>query len=202
MKRIVWVVLMFFALFAVGCSGPSGPAEQTARSGAKQVSALYKAPVNSEGRTAEQQNIWDRDRVTSDFTKVMWIHLIALDGKIVRRMPVRWKVTSSGKRLEPTEAMGFAGDNLRYHIPIYNGYGTKEFIQKDGTFGSSDPYIFWFDPQGRYHQYGTAGGIGYLVTDYPIDLANPVDEITGMYNMSKAAHDWQVQQEAELTKKK
>jgi len=134
----------------------------------------------------------------------MWIHLIALDGKIVRRMPVRWKVTSSGKRLEPTEAVayGWGQYGSGVHAPAFNGYETKEFLQTDGTFGHSDPYIYWFDPMGRYHQWGTAGGLGYLLTDYPIDLQDPINEITGMYNMNEAAHKWQLQQEAELAKKK
>lgn len=128
----------------------------------------------------------------------MWIHLIALDGKIIRRMPVRNKVTSSGKRLEPTTAAPYnegyplAGDGENSR--------TNELIQPDGTFGSSDPYIFWFDSMGRYHQYGTAGGIGYLLTDYPIDLENPMDRVTGLYNVQKEAAAWQKEQEAQLVK--
>ena len=48
---------------------------------------------------------------------------------------------------------------------------------------------------------GTAGGLGYLLTDYPIDLANPMDEITGLYNAHKAAQAWQEEQETLLRKK-
>ena len=136
----------------------------------------------------------------------MWSHLIPLDGKIVKRMPVRGKVTSSGKRLEPTTAAsGGAGSGFYPDSPFKvgeNGYWkTNEFIQPDGTYGNSDPYIYWFDPQGRYHQWGTAGGLGYLLTDYPIDLHNSQDEITGMYNLDKAAYEWQQRQEVELKKK-
>ena len=66
------------------------------------------------------------------------------------------------------------------------------------TFGQSDNYIFWFDPQLRYHQWGTAGGLGYLLTDYPIDLRNPQDLITGLYNMDKVAYEWQKLQEKQM----
>jgi len=52
----------------------------------------------------------------------------------------------------------------------------------------------------RYHQWGTAGGLGYLLTDYPIDLQNPIDEITGLYNLHKAAYEWQKTEEAKLRK--
>ena len=159
---------------------------------------MYHVPKNSQGNTVEQQNVIDRIAVTTDPTKVMWIHLIALDGKIIRRMPVRNKVTSSGKRLE---ARHFVSNPQNGSTPpLSGGNYTDELIQPDGTFGESDSYIYWFDPQHRYHQYGTAGGIGYLLTDYPIDLANPMDEVTGMYNMSKAAHEWQLLQEAVLKK--
>jgi hypothetical protein len=189
---ILLAVVAFFMLTAESCDNQP----QISLSGAEQVTSIYKVPKNSKGRTVEQQNIDDRIRVTTDPAKVMWIHLITLDGKIIRRMPVRCKVTSSGKRLEPTHIAPSYQNNFA-NIPG-TIFETDELLQADGTYGHSDPYIYWFDPMGRYHQYGTAGGIGYLLTDYPIDLANPMDEITGMYNMNKAAYEWQQQQEALL----
>lgn len=180
-----------FAFFSENC----GSKPQNSRSGASEVKDVYQVPKNSKGLTVEQSQIQDRIRVTTDPTKVLWIHLVALDGKILRRMPVRNKVTSSGKRLEPRHAVG---GEINY--PDYGTFNTDEFIQPDGTFGESDQYIYWFDPQGRYHQWGTAGGLGYLLTDYPIDLANPVEEITGMYNVQKQALEWQQVEEAKLRK--
>lgn len=69
--------------------------EKTQKSvgGASQISAIFEIPKNSKGYTTEQQNILDRIKITTDPTKVIWIHLITLDGKIVRRMPVRCKIT-------------------------------------------------------------------------------------------------------------
>lgn len=61
------------------CNGAS-TSNQTSVSGASQASPITVAK-NSRGLTCEQQNIQDRIKVTSDPTKVMWIHLIALDGK-------------------------------------------------------------------------------------------------------------------------
>jgi len=187
------------ALMLGGCP-PSSTDNQTSASGAKQA-AIIKVPLNSKGNTCEQQNILDRTKVTTDPTKVMWIHLVALDGKIIRRMPVRNKVTSSGKRLEPTSAAVYGTMDHKGDLPSYDGYYTEERIQPDGTYGGSDNYIYWFDPMGRYHQYGTAGGIGYLVTDYPIDLENPIDAVTGLYNANKAASEWQEKEEAKLKAK-
>lgn len=194
-------VIFFCSLFLQGYDGcNTGPKTQTSESGVKQVTDLYQVPVNSAGRSVEGQNIWDRLRVTTDFTKIMWLHIIALDGKIINRLIVRNKVTSSGKRLEPTTA-GSSGSNGRDY-PLYKDYETPEIMQPDGTFGFSDPYIFWFDPQGRYNQLGTSGGLGYLLTDYPIDLKNPIDEITGLYNAELTALKYQKEQEAILQKTK
>ncbi len=188
-----------FAL-VTACGVPPAPQEGTG--GASQVQDLgFTIPENSRGNTSEQQNIIDRLKVTTDPTKVLWIHLIALDGEIIQRMPVAHKVTSSGKRLEPISAASSA--EYGYDYPLVRGgngttYETSELIQPDGTFGSSDNYIFWFDPQHRYHQWGTAGGLGYLLTDYPIDLTNPQDLVTGMFNADLAAYQWQQAQEAQM----
>lgn len=168
----------------------------TSASGAT-LAKPYEVKKNSEGRTLEQQRIYDRIRVTTDPTKVMWIQLIALDGHIVSRMAVSGKITSSGKRLEPVTADGGGGDFKRA-LPSYSGYFTEELIQPDGTYGSSDNYVYWFDPMGRYHQLGTAGGLGYLLTDYPIDLVDPIDKITGLYRAEEASARWQAEQEARL----
>jgi len=183
-------VCVFFG--TVSCENNSSP--QVSASGAMQAKPSY-IPKNSRGNTVEQQNIDDRNKVTQDPTKVMWIHLIALDGKIVQRKPVRNKVTSSSKRLE---AKHWVSGREYSTPPISGGHYTDELIGPDGTFGESDPYIFWFDPMGRYHQWGTAGGLGYLLTDYPIDLANPTDEVTGMYNANLKALEWQKKQEEKL----
>lgn len=199
-KKMFAGVLMFCAIvLAMACDVVSNAPPKSA-SGAT-VAPPVTVPKNSEGRTVEQQNIYDRGKVTQDPTKVMWIHLISLDGKILRRMPVRNKVTSSSKRLEPIQAVVASGEYRSGEYPFYNGYLTPELIQPDGTYGSSDPYIYWFDPMGRYHQWGTAGGLGYLETDYPIDLMNPTDAVTGLYNADKAASEWQARQEEALKKK-
>ncbi|HCQ31562.1 TPA: hypothetical protein DIU27_04240 [Candidatus Collierbacteria bacterium] len=200
MKSQKWLVILLslsFVLFSCGT-----PAGQGSTGGSTQVQELgFKVPKNAQGHTAEQQNIIDRIKVTTDPTKVLWIHLISLNGQIVLRTPVAGKVTSSGKRLEPTTVTSASGSYVpRFVVKDASGaeqwYYTEELLQPDGTFGSSDPYIYWFDPMHRYHQWGTAGGLGYLLTDYPIDLTNPKDLISGMYNMDLLAYQWQQAQEA------
>ena len=192
-------VLMLILVCAVWMGNESCESTpQKSSSGAQQMGTSFKVPKNSKNRTVEQQNIEDRIRVTTDPTKVLWIHLISLNGDIIKRMPVRNKVTSSGKRLEPTTA---ADTNGFFPDAGISNYETNEFLQPDGTYGHSDPYIFWFDPMGRYHQWGTAGGLGYLLTDYPIDLEDPINKVTGLYKVQKEAMEWQKMQERELREK-
>ena len=196
-KSILALGLVAGALFHTTACDEFNQPQQKSASGAEQV-APSQIRKNSRGRTVEQQQIDDRIQVTTDPTKVLWIHLIALDGKIIRRMPVTSKVTSSGKRLEAKHyVVNPSGGSTP---PISGGQYTDELIQPDGTYGDSDPYIYWFDPMHRYHQWGTSGGLGYLLTDYPIDLVNPINELTGLYNIHKQASEWQQQQEAELRK--
>lgn len=189
------LMVLFVCALLMGTSECDGTPQQSS-SGAVQVKSVSSVPKNSRGLTTEQQNIQDRIKVTTDPAKVLWNHLIALDGSIIRRMPVRCKVTSSGKRLEPKHAAPGQGS----YPAAGNGLYTNEFIQPDGTYGDSDSYIYWFDPMGRYHQWGTAGGLGYLLTDYPIDLENPVDKITGLYRVQREAAEWQKTQEEQLRK--
>lgn len=204
MKKLTFL-FGFIALFALssntGCETES--VQQSAVTDAKAVDTRITIPKNSNGNTVEQQNILDRIKITTDPTKILWINIYAMDGHIILRNPVRCKVTSSGKRLEPLTASTISNTSTGI-LPVVrpstggqdDGIYTNELMQVDGTFGTSDSYIFWFDPMGRYHQKGD----GYLITDYPIDLDNPVNKITGLYNVNEAALAWQHAQEAELRK--
>ncbi len=187
---------MFMTLTSENCN----PEQKSNISDVKQATSKFEIPKDADGYTIEQTRIFKRIKVTSDPTKILWIHIYALDGHIIFRNPVQGKVTSSGKRLEPiTAASGTGTGSLPQVRPDQKGdylLYTSELMQADGTFGSSDPYIFWFDPMDRYHQKGE----GYLLTDYPIDLDNPVDKITGLYNAQIAALKWQHEQEEILKK--
>ena len=164
---------------------------QISSSGAEtmNVSAQFSIPKNANGNTAEQQNIIDRQKITSDPTKIMWMHLVDLNGRIYLRTPVRGKITSSSKRLEPVScSAGFVGGEYQngYGAKSPGGYRTTELLQIDGTYGSSDQYVYWFDPRGYYYQYG----VGYILSDIPINTKEPINEISGLYNIDDAAKKW------------
>lgn len=133
---VIAVIISFTAFGFDGCEqGPKKTTPQETES-SRQIDKIEKIPVNASGHTVEQQNILDRIKVTSDPTKIMWMHIMSLDGKLIQRMAVRNKITSSGKSLEPTVAAGFAAGGeyrqLYYAIPTYKGFGTTEILQPDG----------------------------------------------------------------------
>ena len=197
MKKQITVALLFIlSTCIVSCLGPvTAEPPQTASSGATTVNVgkQFRIPVNAEGNTAEQQNIMDRQKITSDPTKVIWMHLVDLNGRIYLRTPVRGKITSSTKRLEPVSCA--AGEMGGQYASVYgektnSGQRTSELIQIDGTYGNSDPYVYWFDPRGYYYQLGQ----GYILSDMPINTKEPVDQVTGLYNLDKSAQEWQKSQ--------
>ncbi len=189
-------LLFILSIVLLSCGQmPSTPIPaQTSSSGAQtaNVAKQFHIPVNAEGNTSEQQNIMDRQKVTSDPTKIMWMHLVDFNGRIYLRTPVRGKITSSTKRLEPVSvAAGVTGtggySTKEYGVETLDGHRTPELIQIDGAYGNSDPYVYWFDPRGYYYQLGA----GYILSDVPINTREPVNEITGLYNVDKAAKEWQ-----------
>ena len=88
-------------------------------------------------------------------------------GQILFTSPVVGKVTSSTKRLEPITTVA-SGDYAQ--VPVYNGYEVGEIMQTDGTYGSSDSYVFWFDPEGNYYQWSGS----YILSSVPLKLKTPV----------------------------
>ena len=177
---------------------PATPPQQSS-SGAKTVNVgnQFHIATNAKGNTSEQENIIEQKEMTSDPTRILWMHLVDMNGRMYLRTPVRCKVTSSGKRLEPTSCVaGYNGGQYAewYGAKTPGGQRTTELIQIDGTYGSSDPYVYWFSPMGNYFQKGD----GYLLSDMPIDIKNPVDEITGLYRANEAAAAWQKEQEKKL----
>jgi hypothetical protein len=175
-----FLVVLTCALFLVGCPRKKDSApEPTAATGVKR--AVAKVPVGSDGLTVEQRNVQGRLQMDNKPGSIKHLYVIsAMSGQIVLYSTVKGKVTSSGKRLTPTSvAAGFANSGAHanrvwYGMPISIGgqqHRTAEVIQDDGTFGSSIPYLFWWDAQGRYHQHYISGGQILHISDYPIRAA-------------------------------
>lgn len=126
--------------------------------------ATVKVQTDIEGLTIEQQNVKNRLLADNKVGAIKHLYIISpYSGKVLLYSTVKGKVTSSGKRLTPVTV-----NNTSNGFPIKVGssqYYTSEVLQDDGTYGSSDPYIYWWDSKGIYHQHFLTGGQIVHVSD-------------------------------------
>jgi hypothetical protein len=134
--------------------------------------ATVQVPTNSEGLTTEQQNI--RERLLEDNKPGSMKHLYvisAYSGQVIIYSTVRGKVTSGGKRLNPTTVSAIGHELQADFIPVdINGtqYRTSEVLQDDGSYGSSSEYLYWWDTKGVFHQHYVSGGQIIHVSNQPL----------------------------------
>lgn len=152
-----------------------------AASSGVQPTSVRIAPNPATGMTIEQENT--AGRLTQDNEPGAVQHLYVLSaatGQPIMYSTVRGKVTSSGKRLSPRNTIGSykCGDNT-----CFDGFSvqvrgeviwTKEILGDDGTYGSSAPYLYWWDTQGRYHQHFLTDGQIIDISDQPLSTTGVV----------------------------
>jgi len=173
MKKLTILTVTISALMLSGCFEEHTP---VSTSGVSKATAKVK--VGSDGLSAEQRNI--KDRLESDNTPGSIKHLYIISpysGQVLIYSTVREKVTSSGKRLSPiradTSGLGsFRVPDIKGNLNTSNKVYTNEIIQDDGTYGSSNPYIYWYDVRGVYHQHFFTGGQIIHVADQPMPVKN------------------------------
>lgn len=184
MKKIL--VLALAATFMVGCN-------QTAQSAPKSTSGVQKATVKiktgADGLTVEQRNIAKRLKDDNKITSFKHLYVISpMTGDVLIHSLVKGKVTSSGKRLTPKTIIG--GIDSSAIRPVVGGSAisvggktqrTEEVLGDDGTYGSSDPYIFWYDSKGAYHQHFILGGQIIHISSTPIGVNKVMVNIDGKY---------------------
>jgi prepilin-type N-terminal cleavage/methylation domain-containing protein len=172
---IVIAILSIVAILvfnATGCEQITRP-EPVSDSGV--TKATTEVPVGPDGLTIEQRNVKDRLVTDNQPGSIKHLYVIsAFSGDVIMYSTVRGKVTSGGKRLTPTtvaaadgQSVGWAHDGFRVDIGGVTR-ATGEVLQDDGTYGSSMPYLFWWDAQGRYHQHYVSGGQILHISDQPI----------------------------------
>lgn len=183
MRKILGLLLvmsMFVLMSNSGCE--TQRAETETNSGVKK--ATVKVQTNADGNTVEQGKI--SDRVTNDNKPgaIKYLYCISpYSGQCIIYSTVAGKVTSSGKRLQPKTVIGRGNEpNLIDYDDnvVYIGnkqFLTNEVIQDDGTFGDSDPYIYWWDVRGVYHQHFMTGGQILHVSDAPLAVKSIVINI-------------------------
>jgi len=171
---VVIAALIYLVIHFTGCEYRSE--EPTSASGIKPITA--KVQTNAEGVTVEQQNIRDRLLMDNKPGSIKHLYIIsAYSGQVLIYSTVRGKVTSSGKRLQPTRiVVGASGEWRRPGFFFKKTEGrdmiTDEVPQDDGSYGSSIPYLYWWDAAGRYHQHYISGGQILHISDQPVPVKN------------------------------
>jgi hypothetical protein len=155
-------------------SSCTGETEIVSTSGVEKVTA--EVEVQASGMTIEQENVKRRIEMDNMPGSVKHLYIIsAYSGQVIVYSTVKGKVTSSGKRLTPYTVAAINGQYIyKEHegflvtLPDGTRKRTSEVLQDDGTYGSSIPYLYWWDVQDRYHQHYVSGGQIIHVSDKPI----------------------------------
>lgn len=173
------------AILALVASAGSVAFAQNTNTGIKSTSGVgqtsVKVQVGPDGLTTEQRNVSERLKEDNRPGAIKHFYVIAPNsGQVLIYSTVKGKVTSSGKRLAPRTVAVKDGefvDTDMNGIPVQigtNTYRTGEVIQDDGTYGSSVPYIYWWDVKGVYHQHFFTDGQIIHVSSHPIPSPNGV----------------------------
>jgi hypothetical protein len=167
MTRVLTVVAL--CALVLSC-GPSHPPVTSSGIGQAQADVV----VGPSGMTVEQENVKRRVEEDNKPGAVKYLYVLsAYSGEVILQSTVKGKVTSGGKRLEPTSV---AATDSQYSggIPVnvagYANRRTGEVIQPDGTYGSSVEFVFWWDVQGIYHQHYVSGGQILHVASQPMSF--------------------------------
>ena len=104
-----------------------------------------------------------------------YIVLFTESGAVVGSFVVDGKVSSLNSFLTP--------DSEYYELVYSSGSGSSTYYNKwladvDGTYGTNDNGIFFFDTMGNYIEWT---GI-YLYTDIPMEIKDPVIKFNVTYN--------------------
>lgn len=147
------ITIAIFALGALTACEDQVPTEKQLQS----QKAQRAAESIDFSDNAEIDNIKNRLELTSNPGQLGFILLLNQAGQPILYTSVKGKVTSSGKRLTaPIQA---------WSVPA-GGWSFDVAPSDEGTWGSSDPYIYFWTTTGQYIQWNS----GYLYSDKPIRL--------------------------------
>jgi hypothetical protein len=174
---LLTIVTMLCGLMLMGADG-DGCNGNPPVSSSGVSKATVKVPTGTDGLTAEQRNVAERLKQDNAPGSIKHLYVLsAYSGQVLIYSTVKGKVSSSGKRLTPTTVNG--GYNGGYYGGFEVDIGgnkvyTNEVLQDDGTYGSSDPYLFWWDTKGVYHQHYIQGGQILHVSSEPLAVKSVV----------------------------
>jgi hypothetical protein len=147
------------ALVAVSLAGCLPEAAPTARSQQAERAARAADSVVFE-KNAEIDNIQRRLKLTSNPGQIGFVLLINQAGQPIMYTSVRGKITSGSKRLSRPDECWYSGALVD---GCYNESQIRQAPSDEGTFGSSDAYVYFWTVDGQYVQWNG----GYLYSDKP-----------------------------------
>lgn len=161
MRKLIFLAAAALAVTSLSGCEYQAPPVQTKDTQAQKAAAAANSIQFTEN--AEIENIKYRLELTSSPSKVGYIVLFNDAGQPILYTSVKGKVTSGSKRLTPPYEL------KRLDQPSDGQPLTYEVVDApsdEGTYGSSNPYIYFRDMNGTYHQWSG----DYLYSDQPIRL--------------------------------
>ncbi len=174
------LLLMLAVCFSlVACKAETAQYSQQTDSGVTQAKAVVQTQAS--GMTLEQENIVRSYKVDNKPGAVKHLYVISpYSGQVLIYSTVKGKVTSSKKSINPTMVAAMDGRDVRgsflgFPVTIHGKtVRTPQVMQESGTYGDSDPYIYWWDVQGRYHKHFVTGGQILHISDQPMPIKDVV----------------------------
>ena len=177
MKKVLIVAAAAALLF--GCNVDSKEYTQTTKSGVTKAEARVKTKAN--GKTLEQDNIVRSYEVEGVPGAIKHLYVISpYNGSVLIYSTVDGKVTSSKKSINPTTVVGTDGQHvgrasMGFPVTIHGKTKyTTQVMQESGTYGDSDPYIYWWSTNGVYHKHFVTGGQILHISDQPLPIKDIV----------------------------
>lgn len=151
-------MILFLLLMAPGCDAPPPTTKQQESKKAEQVAASLKFTEN-----AEIDNIKARLELTSQPGLIGYVVLLNEAGQPIMYTTVKGKLTSGSKRLTRTQEFTCLESQSSggMHCDVWDS------ASDEGTYGSSNPYIYFWTQSGQYVQWSGT----YLYSDQPIRLS-------------------------------
>lgn len=160
MRKITIALAVTSAFLLAACD--QTPVQPTAKNiQAQKASEAANSIQFSEN--AEIENIKRRLELTSNPGQIGFVLLLNEMGKPVMYTSVKGKITSGAKRLTPPQEI------RRMDGGEFSREEMVEAPSDEGTYGSSNPYIFFWTTEGQYIQWSGK----YLYSDKPFRIEDP-----------------------------
>jgi hypothetical protein len=155
-RTIIAVGAAVLALAACDVPTQQTPTKTTQAQRAQQAANQVRFTEN-----AEIDNIKARLELTANPGLLGYVALINGVGQVVLYTPVKGKITSGSKRLTKTYA------SVTCDKGEWNGDCIVDAPSDEGTYGSSNPYVYFWTPGGQYIQ----TSMEYVYSDKPFRLS-------------------------------